>query len=74
MRIHGIEMQFASLLEKVSDTNMAAGSEAYVTALTLYNSIKAAAKVNVPGADVLANELGERFAQVAAPVTPPPTP
>ena len=69
-RLQGIEMQIASLLEKVSDTNLAAGSEAYVTALTLYNSIKAAAKVNVPGAKALASELAERFAQ-PTPTAPP---
>lgn len=65
MRLQGIEMQLASLLEKVSDTNLAAGSEAYVTGLTIYNSIKAAAKVNVPGAKALATELSERFAQAS---------
>jgi hypothetical protein len=66
MRLQGIEMQLASLLEKVSDTNLAAGSEAYVTGLTIYNSIKAAAKVNVPGAKALAAELAERFVQTNA--------
>lgn len=75
IRLQGIEMQLASLHEKVSDTNLAAGSEAYVTGLTIYNSIKAAAKVNVPGAKALAAELAERFAQVSdAPATPPPSP
>lgn len=69
MRLQGIEMQLASLLEKVSDTNLAAGSEAYVTGLTIYNSIKAAAKVNVPGAKALAAELAERFAQTAEPAS-----
>lgn len=63
LRLQGIEMQIASLQEKLMDTNLAAGSEAFVTGLTLYNSIKAAAKVNVPGAKVLAAELAERFAQ-----------
>lgn len=74
MRLQGIEMQLASLLEKVSDTNLAAGSEAYVTGLTIYNSIKAAAKVNVPGAKALAAELAERFAQATSTETPPATP
>jgi len=71
VRLQGIEIQLASLCEKASDTAMAAGSEAFVTALTLYNSLKAAAKVNVPGANALATELGERFAQATAPATPP---
>ena len=71
LRLQAIEMQLASLLEKVADTNLAAGSEAFVTALTIYNSIKAAAKTNVPGANALAAELGERFAQASATPTPP---
>lgn len=75
VRLQGIEMQLASLHEKVSDTNLAAGSEAYVTGLTIYNSLKAAAKVNIPGAKALAAELGERFEQAAdtppSPVTQP---
>ena len=49
--------------------NLAAGSEAYVTGLTVYNSLNTAAKVNAPGAKSLANELAERFA--AAIATPP---
>lgn len=72
-RLQGIEIQLASLLEKIQDTNMAAGSEAFVTSLTLYNSIKAAAKVNVPGAKSLAAELGERFALESTSTTPPAT-
>ena len=75
LRLQGIEMQLASLHEKVSDTNLAAGSEAYITGLTIYNSLKAAAKVSVPGAKALATELAERFAQDSAtPATPTPTP
>jgi hypothetical protein len=68
-------MQIASLLEKMSDTNLAAGSEAYVTGLTIYNSLKAATKVNVPGAKALVTELAERFAQLPeSPATPPADP
>lgn len=71
LRLQGVEMQLASLHEKVSDTNLAAGSEAYVTGLTIYNSIKAAAKGNVPGAKALASELAERFAQTPDPAAVP---
>ncbi|NJR42600.1 MAG: hypothetical protein HC767_07950, partial [Akkermansiaceae bacterium] len=72
MRLQSMEMQIASLLEKVSDTNLAAGSEAYVTGLTIYNSLKAAAKVNVPGAKALVTELAERFVQQPEPAATPP--
>ncbi|MES2474890.1 MAG: hypothetical protein V4640_03845 [Verrucomicrobiota bacterium] len=75
VRLQGIEMQLASLHEKVSDTNLAAGSEAYVTGLTIYNSLKAAAKINIPGAKALAAELAERFEQTSdAPDAPTPVP
>ena len=74
VRLQGIQMQLASLSEKVTNTQIAAGSEAYVTALALYTSLKAAAKANVPGAKVLADELGERFEQDSPPDTPPPAP
>ncbi len=74
MRMQGLEMQLASLHEKVSDTKLAAGSEAYVTGLTIYNSLKAASKVNVPGAKALADALGERFAVASATPEAPVTP
>jgi len=51
----------AQLYEKVSDTYIAAGSEAYIASLQFYNSAKIAAKSNVPGTDVIVNELGKRF-------------
>jgi len=73
VRLQGIEMQLASLHEKVSDTNLAAGSEAYVTGLTIYNSLKSAAKASVPGAKALAAELAERFAQASEPTPTPVT-
>jgi len=73
VRLQGIEMQLASLHEKVADTNLAAGSEAYVTGLALYNSLKAASKMNVPGAKALVAELGERFVKTAGiPAEPEP--
>ncbi len=50
------------LYEKLSDTYMAAGSEAYVAALQFYNSAKWASKSNVAGTDAIVNELSKRFA------------
>ncbi len=52
----------SQLYEKLSDTYMAAGSEAYVAALQFYNSAKWAAKSNVAGTDAIVNELSKRFA------------
>jgi len=49
------------LNEKIFDTRMLAGSEAYVNALTIYRLVEAAAKAGVPGADAAYDLLKERF-------------
>lgn len=41
------------LLEKIEDTKLLAGSEAYVSALTLYRLFGAAAEAGVPGSDTI---------------------
>ena len=48
-------------LEKLEDTHLLAGSEAYTTALMLYKLFGAAADSGVPGADAIAAQLRERF-------------
>ena len=45
----------------LDDTIMAAGSEAYINALNYYNSVKQAAKSNVPGAKSIYDDLSKRF-------------
>lgn len=50
--------QLASLLD---DSMKLAGSEAYVTALAFYKSVKNAAKMNIPGAKEVNEELSRRF-------------
>lgn len=50
-----------SLLASLKDTALLAGSEAYSAALVFYNTVKAAQKNNVVGAEVLYNELKQRF-------------
>ncbi len=52
----------AQLSEKLSDTQMLAGSEAYVTSLAAYRLFEAAAKAGLPGADAVYDGLKERFA------------
>lgn len=54
--------QARQLVEKLDDTVLAVGSEAYVAALAFYNSAKYAAKSNVPGSDTVIEELSKRFA------------
>ena len=50
--------QLASML---NDSMMLAGSEAYVTALAFYKNVKNAAKMNIPGAKEVNEELSRRF-------------
>jgi hypothetical protein len=49
------------LHENVDDTAMLAGSEAYQAALVFYNSVKMAARQDVPGAKAVYEELKKRF-------------
>jgi hypothetical protein len=49
------------LHENLDDTTMTAGSEAYQAALVFYNSIKMAARQDIPGAKAVYEELKKRF-------------
>jgi hypothetical protein len=49
------------LHENLDDTVMVAGSEAYQAALIFYNSVKEAARHDVPGAKAIYEELKKRF-------------
>jgi hypothetical protein len=50
------------LTEKLRDTQILAGSEAYVSALSVYKMVSAAAQAGMPGADTVYDQLAERFA------------
>jgi hypothetical protein len=45
----------------LEDTITLSGSEAYVASLAFYNSVKQAAKINVPGAKAIGDDLSARF-------------
>jgi hypothetical protein len=49
------------LHESTDDTAMLAGSEAYQAALIFYNSVKIAARQDIPGAKAVYEELRKRF-------------
>jgi hypothetical protein len=49
------------LNDNLNDTILLSGSEAYTAALTFYNSIKQAAKMNVPNAKPIYEDLKKRF-------------
>jgi len=51
------------IIAGLDDTVMEAGSEAYVAALSYYNSVKQAAKANIPNAKTIYEDLKERFPQ-----------
>ena len=49
------------LVDNVRDTSTLTGSECYKSSLTFYNSIKQAAKTNVPNAKAIYDDLKQRF-------------
>lgn len=59
----------SQILEKINDTQMLAGSEAYASALTVYKVLGAAAAVGVEGTKSAYDQLKERFAQTTATTT-----
>lgn len=70
----GMVKQF---LEKLEDTKLLAGSEAYSSALMLYKLFGAAADAGIPGADAIVAQLRERFTSkgnspIEKPVNPNP--
>jgi len=61
VQLRGILRPLLSLVEGLDDTLMLAGSESYAAALTFYNSVKMASKMNVPGTTAIYNDLKVRF-------------
>jgi hypothetical protein len=64
----------AALSEKLSDTQMLAGSEAYITSLSAYRMFEGAAKAGMAGADSVYDELKQRFAGQGGSGEKPATP
>jgi len=60
--------------EQLLDTQILAGSEAYVTALMVYRLSESAAKAGLPGADTLYQTLRQRFVDQGTPAAAPPAP
>tara|TARA_R110002012_G_scaffold6379_1_gene29218 strand:+ start:920 stop:1381 length:462 start_codon:yes stop_codon:yes gene_type:complete len=54
------------LMANLDDTILMSGSEAYVAALSYYNSVKLAARMNAPGAKVIYDDLSSRFRQTSS--------
>ena len=69
-----LEMLALQLVEKIEDTRMLCGSEAYVSSLAAYRLFEAAAIAGIPGADTIYDTLKQRFAgQGPTGTTPPQT-
>ncbi len=49
------------ICDNFDDTVMQAGAESYVCSLTYYNSVKMAAKMDIPGAKSIYEDLSKRF-------------
>ena len=58
------------LNEKLSDTNLLAGSEAYMAALVFYTAVKGAAKAGLPGMKNIYDDLQSRFPGRGGAITP----
>lgn len=56
-----IYREVEQLCQNLDDTMMLCGSEAYAAALTYYNSVKQASKMNVPGSKSIYEDLSIRF-------------
>ena len=59
--LQAITREINRLADMINDTRIAAGSDAYVTALGIYNSAKQAAKMNVPGTKAIVDDLKTAF-------------
>ena len=56
-----LSRDFISVSQAVEDSIMLSGSEAYQAALVFYASVKSAAKLGVPGAQAVYDDLSARF-------------
>ena len=60
--LYQIQQIMKPTMDMLDDTLLLCGSESYVAILALYNYLKGAAKMNVPGAKTAYEELSARFA------------
>lgn len=65
-----LEKMAQQLYQKLADTRMLMGSEAYVSGLTAYRLFEAAGNAGVPGANAAWQALRQRFLQTGVSTTP----
>lgn len=59
--LKNFSMFISQLNEKVTDTYLAVGSEAFKASLSIYESIKNASRLKYPGIESILSELSKRF-------------
>jgi hypothetical protein len=67
-QLQGILTPVQQVTDTMESTALSAGSEAYMAALSYYNTVKLAAKNGVPGAQAVYEKLKGRFVQSGATV------
>ena len=60
-QVKGMVENIAPLLEKLTDSYMAVGADAYAAARSYYDSVKLAAKANKHGAEAIVTELSNAY-------------
>ena len=58
-------------IDMIDDTMTLAGSDTYMSVLAFYSYIKGAAKLNVPGAQTIYDDMSERFSHRTAKLPTP---
>ncbi|MBI9071952.1 MAG: hypothetical protein JEY94_10155 [Melioribacteraceae bacterium] len=69
--LNGIFKPLQQIESNLDDTIMVCGSEAYVSALSYYNSVKMAAKLDIPSAKPIYDDLKKRFTNKVKPTDEP---
>jgi hypothetical protein len=59
--LRSLQQPMSQIADMLDDSLALSGSEAYAAALACYQSIKTAAKMNMPGAATIADDLSARF-------------
>ena len=61
INLQNLSREINRIADMLNDTRIAAGTDAYVAALSIYNSAKQAAKMNVPGTQAIVDDLKKTF-------------
>lgn len=70
LKLDQIILAIDELRQKLDDTQMLAGSEAYNTSLMVYRMYQLAAQNGIPGADTIYRKLKTRFERKSTPQSP----